>query len=252
MVAAQQYGWNVLLAQKDYAADILQRAYAFRGPVWVEGYPLNDQLVQADPAARAAVRERLGVHPTQRAVLYAPTWRDDATQIVDYLDLPSLPTALAELPGEHVVLVRGHSRTLRHGRNLDAPGLIVVTTYPDMADLLLAADVVITDYSSLMFDITATSTPLVLFAPDREHYESELRGFYFDLLADAPVTVTESREALLGELARLADGGAAEGQAGPASDALQAWRNRFTALDDGGAAKRVVARIVAEGMLDAR
>lgn len=240
--------WTALLAQNDYAADILRRAYAFRGPVWVEGYPRNDVLVQADPVARAAVRKRLGVHPTQRAVLYAPTWRDDATQIVDYLDLPSLPAALAQLPGNHVVLVRGHSRTLRHGRNLDAPGLIDVTTYPDMADLLLAADVVITDYSSLMFDVTATSTPLVLFAPDREHYESELRGFYFDLLAEAPVTVTESREALLGELARLAG----EGGVGATSDALRAWRQRFTAHDDGGAAERVVARIVAEGMLEAR
>jgi CDP-glycerol glycerophosphotransferase len=238
--------WTVLLAQNPYAAEILRRAYAFNGPVWVEGYPRNDVLVHADPALRADVRRRLGVQHGQRAVLYAPTWRDDATQIVDFVDLPSLPAALAELPGEHVVLVRGHSRTLRHGRNLDAPGLIDVTTYPDMADLLLAADVVITDYSSLMFDVTATSTPLVLFAPDREHYESELRGFYFDLLAEAPVPVTESREALLAELARLAAGGNDTG----ASVAMQAWRERFTAFDDGHAAERVVARVIAAGMLD--
>ncbi len=238
--------WNLLLAQNDYAAEIFRRAYAYRGPIWVEGYPRNDALVRADPTARRAARERLGLTPAQRAVLYAPTWRDDATEIVDYLDLPSLPAALTELPGEHVVLVRGHSRTLRHGRNLDAPGLIDVTTYPDMAELLLAADVVITDYSSLMFDITATPTPLVLFAPDREHYERELRGFYFDLLADAPVTVTESREALVVELARLADGGDPR----EASVALQSWRQRFTVLDDGDAAGRVVARILDSGMLE--
>ncbi|MBX9472903.1 MAG: CDP-glycerol glycerophosphotransferase family protein [Chryseoglobus sp.] len=237
--------WNVLLAQNDYAAEILQRAYAFRGPVWVEGYPRNDMLVGTDPTVRAAVRARLGLRPDQRAVLYAPTWRDDATEIVDYLDLPSLPAALAELPGEHVVLVRGHSRTLRHGRNLDAPGLIDVTTYPDMADLLLAADIVITDYSSLMFDITATDIPLVLFAPDRAHYERELRGFYFDLLDEAPVTVTESREALLRELARLAEAGGE----GATSAALLAWRQRFNSLDDAHAAERVVARILESGML---
>ena len=239
--------WHVLLAQNPYAEQIFRRAYAFRGPIWVEGYPRNDVLVQPDPSLRDAVRRRLGLRPDQRAVLYAPTWRDDATEIVDYLDLPSLPAALAALPGEHIVLVRGHSRTLRHGRNLDAPGLIDVTTYPDMADLLLAADIVITDYSSLMFDITATSTPLVLFAPDREHYERELRGFYFDLLADAPVTVTESRTALLRELARLAEAG----EEGAASAALLAWRLRFNGFDDGRAAERVVARILESGMLDA-
>ena len=247
--------WNVLLAQNEYAAHILRRAYAFSGPIWVEGYPRNDVLaIRNEPVTgdqtehdtvRGIVRARLGVGPEQRAVLYAPTWRDDAREIVDYLDLPSLPAALAELPGEHVVLVRGHSRTLRHGRDLNSPGLIDVTTYPDIADLLLAADVVITDYSSLMFDITTTSTPLVLFAPDRERYESELRGFYFDLLADAPVPVTESRQGVIDELARLAAADDAE----PASLALIAWRERFTALDDGRAAKRVVARIIAAGML---
>jgi CDP-glycerol glycerophosphotransferase (TagB/SpsB family) len=238
--------WTVLLAQNDYAATILRRAYAFRGPLWVEGYPRNDVLVWADPAMRRAVRARLGLRPEQRAVLYAPTWRDDAREIVDYLDLPSLPSALAALPGEHVVLVRGHSRTLRHGHDLAVDGLIDVTTYPDMAELLLAADVVVTDYSSLMFDVTATDTPLVLFAPDREHYERELRGFYFDLLAEAPVPVTDSRAGLIAELARRA------AAPGPAAEwpALSAWRQRFTALDDGRAAERVVARIIAERMLE--
>ncbi|OYX52996.1 MAG: glycosyl/glycerophosphate transferase, partial [Micrococcales bacterium 32-70-13] len=238
--------WDALLAQNDYAAEIFRRAYAFRGPIWVEGYPRNDVLVATDPVVRQTVRARLGLRPEQRAVLYAPTWRDDTAQMVDYLDLPSLPAALAALPGEHVVLVRGHSRTLRHGRDLAVDGLIDVTTYPDMADLLLAADVVVTDYSSLMFDVTATPTPLVLFTPDRAHYERALRGFYFDLLAGAPVAVTESRAALLQELERLARG---DGES-TASTALTAWRQRFTAHDDGHAAERVVARIIAEGMLD--
>jgi len=237
--------WDALLAQNDYAAAIFRRAYAFRGPVWVEGYPRTDALVTMSAEDRAALRARLGVHPEQRAVLYAPTWRDDTAQMVDYLDLPGLPAALAELPGDHVVLVRGHSRTLRHGRDLDAEGLIDVTTYPDMADLLAAADVVITDYSSLMFDITAVDTPLVLFTPDLEHYRRELRGFYFDLLAEAPAPVARTRDEVLDVLASLA---AAPAPA-VASPQLGAWRDRFTPRDDGRAAERVVARILAEGML---
>ncbi len=243
--------WNVLLAQNDYASQIFRRAYAFRGPVWVEGYPRTDELVTMSADDRAALRARLGVRPDQRAVLYAPTWRDDTAQMVDYLDLPGLPAALAELPGEHVVLVRGHSRTLRHGRDLDAPGLIDVTTYPDMADLLAAADVVITDYSSLMFDITAVDTPLVLFTPDLEHYRRELRGFYFDLLAEAPAPVSRTREEVLAELARLATvaTGSTAASSAAVSPALERWRERFTPLDDGRAAERVVARILADGML---
>lgn len=241
--------WDVLLAQNDYAAAIFRRAYAFRGPVWVEGYPRNDALVTMSAAERDALRARLGVRRGQRAVLYAPTWRDDTAQMVDYLDLPGLPATLAELPGDHVVLVRGHSRTLRYGRDLDAAGLIDVTTYPDMTDLLAAADVVITDYSSLMFDIAAIDTPLLLFTPDLEHYRRELRGFYFDLLAEAPVPVARTRDEVLAELTRLAHAAATGAAPAAASPALSRWRQLFTPLDDGRAAERVVARILSEGML---
>ncbi|WP_235451395.1 CDP-glycerol glycerophosphotransferase family protein [Yonghaparkia sp. Root332] len=233
--------WSVLLAQNPYAAGILRRAYAFRGPVWVEGYPRNDVLVTGD---RAAARERLGVGAHERAVLYAPTWRDDRTEIVDFLDLPGFAAALADLPGDHVLLVRGHSRTLRFGRDLSAPGLIDVTTYPSMSDLLLAADVVVTDYSSIMFDATTTDAPLVLFLPDLEHYRRDLRGFYFDVTTEAPGPVVTDRDALLAVLGDLAEGA-------PAADpaALAAWRARFNPLDDGRAAERVVARMIAAGML---
>jgi len=235
--------WNVLLAQNDYAAEIFRSAYAFTGPIWVEGYPRTDVLVHGD---RNEVRARLGIRPDQRAVLYAPTWRDDAREFVDYLDLPSLPAALAELPGEHVVLVRGHSRTLRFGRDVDAPGLLDVTTYPDIADLLLAADVVITDYSSLMFDLASTDTPLLLFVPDLERYSSHLRGFYFDLVSEAPAPVVQHRSEVIEQLAALASGSAASVDI----ERRAAWRSRFTPLDDGAASQRVVSRMLAEGMLD--
>jgi CDP-glycerol glycerophosphotransferase (TagB/SpsB family) len=244
--------WNVLLAQNEYAAEIFRRAYAYRGPIWVEGYPRNDALVTSvenrdGTSERDDLRARIGVQPGQRAVLYAPTWRDDATEMVDYLDLPGLPAALEGLPGEHVVLVRGHSRTLRHGRNLDAPGLIDVTTYPDMTDLLAAADVVITDYSSLMFDITGVDTPLLLFTPDLARYDLELRGFYFDLLAESPAPVVQTRDEVIAELDRLAR---LPGPVKP-TPALARWREKFTPRDDR-AAQRVVARILESGMLESR
>lgn len=241
-VTRESRRWSILLAQNPYAAEILQRAYDFRGPVWVEGYPRNDVLVTGD---RAAARARLGLAPTQRAVLYAPTWRDDRTEIVDYLDLPGFAGDLASLPGEHVLLVRGHSRTLRHGRDLDAPGLIDVTSVPSMSELLLAADVVVTDYSSIMFDVTATDAPLVLYMPDLEHYRRDLRGFYFDVTAEAPGPVATDRDALLAALRSLATAGD-----DPHAAARAAWRARFNPLDDGRAAERVVARVLAEGLLD--
>ena len=116
-------------------------------------------------------------------MLYAPTWRDDRTEMVDYVDLASFA---GELGDDHVLLVRGHSRTLRYGQDLEADRLIDVTSYPSMADLLLLADVLVTDYSSAMFDFAGTGKPIVFFTPDLAHYSTDLRGFYFDLLAEAP------------------------------------------------------------------
>lgn len=237
--------WSVLLAQNEYAADIFRRAYAFGGPIWVEGYPRDDVLVTGD---RAAVRERLGLAAHQRAVLYAPTWRDDAQDLVDYLDLPSVAPALTAQTGtEHVVLVRGHSRTLRGGADRRAAGLIDVTSYPDFSDLLLAADAIVTDYSSIMFDAVTTDAPLVLFTPDLERYREQLRGFYFDVTADFPGPVVADRASLIAELARAAD------DAHPDATAFERrraeWRARFAPLDDGAASARVVERLIDSGML---
>ncbi len=230
--------WDALLAQNPYSAEIFRSAYAMRRPIWQEGYPRNDVL--HSPARAAAVRAAIGIPDGARVVLYAPTWRDDRTEMVDFVDLAAFAR---DLDAGHVLLARGHSRTLAHGQDLVGAGLIDVTSYPDMADLLLVADVLVTDYSSVMFDFASTGRPIVFFTPDLAHYSADLRGFYFDLLADAPGPVVSTRDEL-----RDAILAAASGQPEFASRAA-AWRERFTPRDDGSAGRRVVERMLAEGWL---
>ena len=230
--------WDALLAQNPYSAQIFRSAYAMQRPIWEEGYPRNDVLHDLERAA--AVRAAVGIPAGARVVLYAPTWRDDRTEMVDFVDLA---TFAGELGPGHVLLTRGHSRTLRHGADLLGDGLVDVTSYPEMADLLLVADVLVTDYSSVMFDFAATGKPIVFFTPDLAHYSTDLRGFYFDLLAEAPGPVVATRDAL-----REAVLAAADGQPAYASRAA-AWRDRFTPRDDGDAGRRVVERMLAEGWL---
>ncbi|WP_404433567.1 CDP-glycerol glycerophosphotransferase family protein [Microbacterium lacus] len=227
--------WNVLLAQNAYAARILGKAYAFlTRPTWVEGYPRNDVLVGGDGAD---ARSALGIGPDERVILYAPTWRDDRAEIVDFLD----PVALAA-DVDAVVLVRGHSRTLEPGRDARGPRVIDVTGFPDTSRLLLAADALITDYSSVMFDFSVTSKPMYFFVPDMEHYRGELRGFYFDLAAHAPGPVVRSHDELVSAI-RADD-------AAPFAATYAQWREKFNARDDGHAAERVVARIFDQRYLD--
>lgn len=228
--------WDVLLAQNAYGARILRKAYAFLGrPIWVEGYPRNDILhTGGDGSLRAA----LGLTADQRVILYAPTWRDDREQMVDFLDL----TRLADATGA-TLLVRGHSRTLLTGSDAQGERIIDVTAYPDISQLLLVADALITDYSSVMFDYTATGKPIYFFIPDVDHYRGELRGFYFDLSAHAPGPTATTQDELE---AALADGDVERRYA----DRYTRWRERFNPRDDGRAAERVVARILDQGFVD--
>ncbi|MGB4777833.1 CDP-glycerol glycerophosphotransferase family protein [Microbacterium sp.] len=228
--------WDVLLAQNAYSARILRKAYAFlRRPIWVEGYPRNDVLVTGDGAT---IRARLGLAGDARVLLYAPTWRDDRDEIVDFLDLERLARDT-----DAVVLVRGHSRTLLPGSDAQGARVVDVTGYPDISELLLAADALVTDYSSVMFDFTATGKPLYFFTPDMVHYRGELRGFYFDLAAHAPGPITSTQAELT---AVLNDPGALLATA----DRYARWRDRFNARDDGRAAERVVARVLDQGFVD--
>ena len=230
--------WDALLAQNTYSARIFTSAYAFTRGTWDEGYPRNDRLVSGADAA--SIRRAVGIPDGARVVLYAPTWRDDRTEMVDYLDLTSFAS---ELDDDTVLLVRGHSRTLRYGRDLEAERLIDVTSYPNVADLLEVSDVLVTDYSSVMFDFSATGRPIIFFTPDLAHYSSDLRGFYFDLLAEAPGPVVRTREELLDAIA--------DSDTAREHYRVQAarWRERFTPLDDGHAGERVVRRMIDAGWL---
>jgi len=229
--------WDILLAQNPHSAGILRKAYAFLGPVWQEGYPRDDILLAGDASA---VRARLGIPEGVTVLLYAPTWRDDRPDHIDHLDVAAFTDALG--PG-YVTLIRGHSRTLKPGRNVQASNVLDVTGYPDVSELFLVTDALITDYSSVMFDFSVTGKPVFFFAPDLDHYREQLRGFYFDLDAVALGPVVQDSEklvTLIKDRENVREAYAVK---------YAAWQERFNPRDDGGAAHRVVQRMISEKML---
>lgn len=228
--------WDVLLSQNAHSTAVFRSAYRYRGLIWEEGYPRDDALASAEGSA---VRERLGIPASAKVLLYAPTWRDDRLEHIDHLDVAAFTEAVGP---DYVTLIRGHSRTLRPGRDVRASSRVIdVTGYPDVTDLFLAADALVTDYSSVMFDFSVSGKPMFFFTPDLEHYREQLRGFYFDLLAAAPGPVTGDPA----ELARLIT----ITQASEFGERYEAWQERFNPLDDGHAAARVVKLLDERGAL---
>ncbi|WP_411701227.1 CDP-glycerol glycerophosphotransferase family protein [Conyzicola sp.] len=225
--------WNIMLAQNQHSASVFRSAYAFLGPIWQEGYPRDDALVGGNGAS---IRERLGIADDVTVLLYAPTWRDDRPEHVDHLEVAAFTDALG--PG-YITLIRGHSRTLLPGRDVRASNVLDVTGYPDVSELFLAADALITDYSSVMFDYSVTGKPMFFFAPDLEHYREQLRGFYFDLDEAAPGPVVQNASELVDLVLDRERVGVEY------ADKYVAWQERFNPRDDGRSAERIVARLVA-------
>jgi len=224
--------WSIMLAQNPHSTAVFRSAYAFLGPIWQEGYPRDDALAGGDGAA---IRARLGIADDVTVLLYAPTWRDDRPEHIDHLDVAAFTDALG--PG-YVTLIRGHSRTLRPGRDVRASNVLDVTGYSDVTELFLVADALITDYSSVMFDYSVTGKPMFFFAPDFDHYREQLRGFYFDLDEAAPGPVVQEASELVSlvlDRERVTAEYAAK---------YTAWQQRFNPRDDGHSAQRIVARLI--------
>lgn len=147
-------------------------------------------------ATRAAVRARYGLDGRRRVVLYAPTFRGDTitdARATDDLDLDVMRTVLGE---DHVLLIRLHPFVRSGAPIAGSDGFAIdVSDHPDINELMLVSDVLVTDYSSAIFEFALLGKPMAFFAPDYEVYERE-RGFYFDYRSGVPGPIFETTEAL--------------------------------------------------------
>ncbi|MFJ4599311.1 CDP-glycerol glycerophosphotransferase family protein [Streptomyces griseoluteus] len=230
--------WDYSVSANSHSTRMWERAYPARYTSLDHGYPRNDVFYTATAADVRAARERLGIPPGRTAVLYAPTHRDYEAGFTPRLDLATLADRLGE---DTVLLVRAHyfygggaasplAGLRRTGRIVD------VSTYDPVEELCLAADVLVTDYSSIMFDYANLDRPIVVHADDWETYRTT-RGVYFDLMAEAPGRVARTQE----ELTEILTSGAWRDET--AAKARTAFRRRFCEFDDGRAAERVVRRV---------
>jgi CDP-glycerol glycerophosphotransferase len=247
--------WDLLLSPNPFSTPIMREAFMFGGQIAETGYPRNDDVVGAargaeDPAGHAAaraaaIRHRLGLPAGKRIAMYVPTWRDNlhdeaGRYLLDFrLDLEAASRRLA--PG-WVLLIRGHHLMTGGLQAAQVPGLTFdVTGYPDIGDLLQVTDVLITDYSSVMFDFAPTGRPMLFFTYDLEEYRDRVRGFYFDFETTAPGPLLASSEQVVDALADI------DSVAAKYAQAHAAFTARFCPLDDGRASARACDAIFGGG-----
>ncbi|MCW2872278.1 bifunctional glycosyltransferase/CDP-glycerol:glycerophosphate glycerophosphotransferase [Actinacidiphila oryziradicis] len=223
--------WDYSLSANRHSTLVWERAYPAGFTSLEYGYPRNDIFQTADADDVLRIRTRLGIPDGATAVLYAPTHRDYQRGFVPPVDLERLARELG--PG-YVILVRAHY--LHNAKAALPESVIDVCAHPSVEELCLASDVLLTDYSSVMFDYANLDRPIVIHAEDWTAYRAA-RGVYFDLPAEPPGLVARTQDELIDILAT-------DAWRGPRSTELRAaFRSRFCALDDGHAAERVVRHL---------
>ncbi|MFC7496717.1 MULTISPECIES: bifunctional glycosyltransferase/CDP-glycerol:glycerophosphate glycerophosphotransferase [unclassified Nocardioides] len=234
--------WDHLISPARYATPLLRRDFAYDGNVLEIGYPRNDVLQSplAGPI-REATRSALGIEPHQKAVLYAPTFRDylsvddNSAWWPDFLDFERAASALGP---DYVILIRGHAFNARTEHRLASlSGCIDVTDYPEISDLYLAADAAVVDYSSLRFDFGVTGKPMVFQVPDLQRYK-DTRGWLFDFEPTAPGPLVSTTDDVVDHLRDLDRLGSEH------ASAYEKFRADYLDLEDGRAGARFVDAVM--------
>ena len=183
---------DLMVADNRLTAGIYQRSFWFDGPVLRCGTPRNRPLVLGDPDVRENVRRRLGISEDAGLCLYAPTFRSDLSFDCYRFDYAAVAKVLAERFGKRFVLAyRLHPNIACLKRPKFLEGLTDATDYPDQQELLVAADVLISDYSSIMDDYCLTGRPGFVYAPDMDGFNDD-RGLYYSLDARPYPVATDS------------------------------------------------------------
>jgi CDP-glycerol glycerophosphotransferase len=233
--------WQYTVSPNRFSTPVLRRAYALEGEMLETGYPRDDVLARSDrDVLTRELRRRLGIPEGKRVVLYAPTYRDHVFdkrgryRLDLHLDLERLRAAVGD---DTVILFRKHHYiadpvpTDRHGFVRD------VSSYPDGTELMLAADVLVTDYSSMMFDFANTGRPMLFYTYDLDAYQDEIRGFYLDFVETVPGPLLRTTDELAEALGDI------EGVQASYADRYRDFVAKFCELDDGKASARVVDRV---------
>lgn len=224
---------DFLLSNSDFEDWVFRTTYWPQTPILRTGHARNDLLFDggALAQARSAACEALGIDAGEHIALYAPTFRDHAVLTLGRQDFGAIHQALvARFGGTWRIVVRAHYRGTADVEALVSayPFVVNGTDYPDIKDLMAAAEVGITDYSSWICDYALTGRPGFLLVPDLTDYEAFDRGFYYPLEA-TPFAVARDADALADAIAAFDEAVYAK--------ALDAYLTRLGCSEDGHAAE---------------
>lgn len=226
--------WDYLSIPSEFFRDVFVPSFAYKNVQLPVGSPRNDELVRCDAEVTRKAKSQLGLDATRQTVLYAPTFRDGRRGPVALeLDLDAWVEAMAS---DFQLLVRPHYLNRISVPRYLRRHIVDVSTIKDTNLVMMAADLLVTDYSSVMFDFLVLDRPQVLYTYDLEKYAGSMRGTYFDLREDAPGPLAMDQQQLMLDIRHALESDSARDQRG-------AFRRKYAGEEPGNASQTTVETV---------
>ena len=225
---------DLFLSDSKFLTDIYRRGFWYSGEVLECGFPRNDILFGEHPEIKEKARKALGIPRSKRLLLYAPTFRKDKGLEVYDVDYARCVQALGQrFGGEWLILARLHPNVADKAGELGLDPQFVrnASDYPDIQELYLLCDALLTDYSSVMFDFMNTDKPCFAYVNDLQAYKDD-RNFYFDI-DKLPFSRAENNDELMENILAFDEGRQGE--------KVQQFRREFGMVENtGNAAEKTI------------
>lgn len=233
--------WDYLISQNDFSSEIFQRAFDFKGELLEIGYPRNDILINKNNSEDInEIKTRLGIPLDKKIILYAPTWRDNEYyhkgqyKFATEMDFDKMYDELKE---DYILIVKFHYLVKENIDWSKYEGFVVECDADwDIQELYLISDMMITDYSSVMFDYSILKRPLIYYTYDLENYKNNLRDFYFDMFEEVPGPICRTNDEMIDFIKNYTP----ESYEEEFGEKYEKFSKKFNSFDDGKASKNVI------------
>lgn len=232
--------WDYLISPSSYATKCFKSAFQYKNDILEVGYPRNDIFYQNNKnLLMEQTLNRLNIPKDKKIILYAPTFRDNQAvknnrfKFDIEMDLYKMKEKLGE---DYIVLLRLHVAITSKMKLDDELKDFVfdVSAYSEMQELLLVTDILITDYSSVMFDFANTKKPMIFFTYDIETYRDDVRGFYMDFENEAPGPLVEDTESIIKHIQNI------DNLSTQYKEKYNMFYEKYCSLEDGDATNKIV------------
>jgi len=190
--------YDYMISNSAFCTNLYREAFSFKGKILEFGTPRNDILFNTDMREKASkkVKTFYQINNDYKILIYAPTFRKNKRMDVYDLDYNKLRIILKEkFGGEWKVIVRFHPYISSYSRLIEySEDIINASDYDDVCELISAGDILITDYSSLMFEFSFMKKPVFLYTPDWEEFRFE-QGVHFEI-EELPFETAKTNEEL--------------------------------------------------------